>query len=127
MISPATCYAIATPSSRDSFDEILKTSGVTPKRLPYRSPNLNARCECVIQMIQQECLGYFLVFGCSHLDYLVREYVDYYNSARSHSCHDHLPPLRQDSPEENETIDLTKIVCHECLGGLIKSFERVAA
>ena len=39
----------------------------------------------------------------------------------------HLPPLRQDSPEENETIDLKRIVCRERLDELIKSFERVAA
>ena len=38
-----------------------------------------------------------------------------------------LPPLRQDVPEENGTIDFAKIVCKERLGGLIKSFERVAA
>jgi hypothetical protein len=66
---------------------------VTPKRLPYRSPNLNAKCERAIQTIQQECLDNFLVFGCGHLDYLVREFVEYYNSARSQSCRGHLPPL----------------------------------
>jgi hypothetical protein len=36
----------------------------------------------------------------------------------------HLPPLRQDMPEENSTIVFSKIVCQERLGGLIKSFER---
>lgn len=35
----------------------------------------------------------------------------------------HLPPTRQDVSDVNETIDLSKTVCHERLGGLIKSFE----
>ena len=95
--------------------------------LPFRSPNLNARCERVIQTIQQECVDNFLVFGTRHLDYLISEFVEYYNTVRSHSRREHLPPLRQNVPEENSTIDFSKIVCQERLGGLIKSFERAAA
>ena len=109
------------------FDEILKTDGVKPIVLPFRSPNLNARCERVIQTIQQECVDNFLVFGTRHLDYLISEFVEYYNTVRSHSRREHLPPLRQNVPEENSTIDFSKIVCQERLGGLIKSFERAAA
>jgi len=109
------------------FDEILKAGSVKPQMLPFRSPNLNARCERVIQTIQQECLDNFLVFGTRHLDYLISEFVEYYNTVRSHSRREHLPPLRQDVPKENCTIDFAKIVCKERLGGLIKSFERVAA
>lgn len=46
---------------------------------------------------------------------------------RSHSRRDHLTPLRQDLPEEQNTIKISEIVCRERLGGLIKSFERAAA
>jgi putative transposase len=109
------------------FDAIMNSSGVKPKLLPFRSPNLNARCERVIQTIKQECLDFFLVFGSRHLDYLISEFVDYYNTTRSHSRRDHLPPLRQDLPDEHNTIEISDIVCRERLGGLIKSFERAAA
>ena len=109
------------------FDEILKAGSVKPKMLPFRSPNLNARCERVIQTIQQECLDNFLVFGTRHFDYLVSKFAEYYNTESSHSRREHLPPLRRDLPEENSTIDFSKFVCKERLGGLIKSFERAAA
>jgi putative transposase len=49
------------------FDDIMNSSGVKPKLLPFRSPNLNARCERVIQTLKQECLDFFLVFGSRHL------------------------------------------------------------
>ena len=109
------------------FDDIMNSSGVKPKLLPFRSPNLNARCERVIQTIKQECLDFFLVFGSRHLDYLISEFVEYYNTTRSHSRRDHLPPLRQDLPDEHNMIKISEIVCRERLGGLIKSFERSAA
>ena len=38
-----------------------------------------------------------------------------------------LPPLRQDLPDEHNTIEISEIVCRERLGGLIKPLERVAA
>ena len=85
------------------------------------------RCERVIQTIKQECLDFFLVFGSRHLDYLISEFVEYYNTTRSHSRRDHLPPLRQDLPDEHNMIKISEIVCRERLGGLIKSFERSAA
>ena len=95
--------------------------------LPFRSHNLNARFERVIQTIQQECLDNFLLFGTRHLDSLISEFVEYYNTVRSHSRREHLPPLRQEVPEENCTIDFAKIVCQERIGGQVNSFERVAA
>ncbi len=42
------------------FDDIFKSEGVKPLRLPIQSPNLNARCERVIQTIKQECLEQLL-------------------------------------------------------------------
>ena len=81
----------------------------------------------MIQTIKQECLDFFLVFGSRHLNYLISEFVEYYNTTRSHSRRDHLPPLRHDLPEEGDTVEFSEIVCRERLGGLIKSFERAAA
>ncbi|MDA1249301.1 MAG: integrase core domain-containing protein [Planctomycetota bacterium] len=44
---------------------------------------VNGRCERFIQTIKLECLGKFIVFGKRHLDYLVTEFTEYYNTARS--------------------------------------------
>lgn len=108
------------------FDDIFKTENIKPIKLPIQSPNLNARCERVIQTIKQECLQNFLVFGEKHLNYLVRNYVSYYNENRAHSARDFLPPSCTDPPPENETLVLDEIVRHEELGGLIKWYQRAA-
>jgi putative transposase len=37
-----------------------------------------------VQSIQQECLDHFLIFGETHFDYPVREYVEHYHEERPH-------------------------------------------
>ena len=49
------------------FLEILASSGVTPVRLPPRSPNLNAYAERFVRSIKEECLSRVVVLGERHL------------------------------------------------------------
>ncbi|WP_146374414.1 integrase core domain-containing protein [Symmachiella macrocystis] len=108
------------------IDDVFKAEGLKVKVLSVQSPNLNSRCERVIQSIKQECLDNFLMFGEQHLNYRVREYVRYYNDDRAHSACGHLPPTCDDPLPENNTIVLNDIVRRERLGGLIKWYERAA-
>ncbi|MFT5109126.1 MAG: transposase InsO family protein [Pseudoalteromonas tetraodonis] len=66
------------------FAEILKSSGVTPIKLPPRSPNLNAYAERFVRSIKNECLSRVVVLGERHLRLLVREYVEHYHRERNH-------------------------------------------
>ncbi|WP_197441473.1 integrase core domain-containing protein [Thalassoglobus neptunius] len=100
--------------------------GVRGNPLPRASPNLNGRCERFIETIKLECLAKFVIFGKRHLDYLVDEFVDYYNHHRSHMERDHLPPVRE-IPEEVEMLSFDQVEVRSYVGGLVKSFERKAA
>ncbi len=97
----------------------------SPNRIS-RSPNLNGRCERVIETIKLECLAKFIIFGKRHLDYLISEFTTYYNTRRSHMGRDHLPPVRE-VPEGIKTLKLDEIEVKSYVGGLVKSFERKAA
>jgi putative transposase len=108
------------------FSTTLKDRDVKPIPLPVRSPNLNGKCERVVQTIKYEALLKFIIFGRRHLDYLVAEFVDYYNTRRAHMERDHLPPIREE-PDEVETLKMDQIEVKSYVGGLIKSFERKAA
>ena len=110
-----------------AFRTTLTDNKIEPKRLPKRSPNLNARVERFVQTIKQECLDHFIAFGHEHLNYLIREFVEYYNSARPHSNKSHRPPCEQTDVPEWETIKLDEVCCDEKLGGVIKSMRRRAA
>ncbi|MBU1863178.1 MAG: integrase core domain-containing protein [Candidatus Omnitrophica bacterium] len=95
------------------FNDMLKKFGITVKRLPYRAPNLNPYAEAWIGTIKRECLNNFLVLGKNHLEYLINEFVGYYNTDRPHSG------------LGNATISSLNgktVKCEERLGGLIKKY-----
>jgi len=108
------------------FTKTVKDAGVKTNPLPKGSPNLNGKCERLIEMIKLECLRKFIVFGKRHLDHWITEFVTYYNTRRSHMQRDHLPPIR-DLPEEVETLRLDQIEVKSYVGGLVKSLEQKAA
>ncbi|MEO2012317.1 MAG: DDE-type integrase/transposase/recombinase [Pirellulaceae bacterium] len=108
------------------FAAKLKHHGMRTNPLPKASPNLNGRCERVIQTIKYECLAKFIIFGKTHLDFLLCEFTEYYNTVRSHMSRDHLPP-KCNVPEEIETLPLDQIEVKSYVGGLVKSFERKVA
>ena len=107
-------------------DRSKAVAGMKTNPLPKASPNLNGRCERFIGTIRWECLDKFIVFGKQHLDYLVSEFVTFYNHQRAHMERDHLPPIR-DVPVEVATLTMDQIEVKEYVGGLVKSFERRAA
>lgn len=104
----------------------LKESDVRTNALPRASPNLNGRCERVIQTIKHECLAKFVIFGKRHLDHLVQEFATYYNYHRAHSARECLPPIRH-IPDEVQTVQRGDVVIKSHVGGLVKSFQRKAA
>lgn len=110
-----------------SFDAVWESQGVQIRKIPPKQPVCNSRTERVIKTIKVECLRQFIAFGERHLNYLVQEYVRYYNGLRSHSRRDYLPPAVTDPPPRNESAGADEIVRHERLGGVIAWYERRAA
>ncbi|MCA9033326.1 MAG: DDE-type integrase/transposase/recombinase, partial [Planctomycetaceae bacterium] len=108
------------------FAAALQNQGVRTNVLPKASPNLNGRCERFVETIKLECLQKFIVFGKRHLDFLVSEFVDYYNHHRSHMERDHLPPVREE-PDEVKSVPLDEIEVRSFVGGLVKGFVRRAS
>lgn len=94
------------------FDEIFKSHKTRVKKLPYRSPNLNPYAEAFVSLISRECLNKFFIFGKEHFEYLIRIYLDFYNTQRPHSGLD------------NSTIEDRSIKCESRLGGVIKHYYR---
>jgi len=83
-----------------TFDELFRSEGIKVKKLPPASPNLDAFAERFVQTIKNECVDQFVVFGERHLEYLIREYEDYYNTVRPHQG------------IENRTIGTTMLFPH---------------
>lgn len=109
------------------FDGIFESDRLEVIKLSYRSPNLNAFCERVVQTIKNEALDYFVVLGEDHLNHIVSEFVSYYNTLRPHQGLENVPLAGTVPEEQSITIDLDGIVCREWLGGVLKHYERKVA
>ena len=98
------------------FDELFESFNAEVKKIPYRSPNLNPYAEGFVGTIKRECLNHFFIFGEEHLRYLIREYIDHYDTTRPHSGIDNAP-LEYESKKSSG-----KLKCESMLGGMIKHY-----
>jgi len=99
------------------FDDIFKIHNTLVKKLPYRSPNLNPHSEAWVGTITRECIDKFFIFGQSHFEYLIKNFVSYYNTKRPHSGLDN--GTIGDVP-----IGDGEVRCESLLGGVIRHYWR---
>ena len=102
-----------------AFKDILRAGGVKPVRTTAASPNLNPFVERFVRTIKSECLDKMLIFGEKHLRYCTEQFIIHYHTERPHQGigNNIIDPQPQGDGE---------IVCHERLGGLLKSYRRAA-
>ena len=107
------------PLFTKEFRAILRAGGVKPVKTTVASPNLNPFVERFVRSIKYECLNKMLIFGEEHLRYVISEYMTFYHQERPHQGIGNIiiAPQPQGKGE---------IVCHERLGGLLKSYRRAA-
>jgi len=106
-----------------SFDEVFRSEGVRVVHTPIRAPQANAYAERFVRTVRTECLDHLLIIGRSHLERVLRIYLQHYTRERPHRGLALQPPeapqLRSPPSGEVERRDR--------LGGLIHEYYRAAA
>ncbi len=97
----------------------LVAMGIRDRPTSPRSPWQNGYAERVIESIRRECLDHVIVFSEAHLRRIMRQYVQYYNSARTHLS------LEKDSPDKRAIQGAGAIKSVEWLGGLHHQYVRI--
>ena len=104
--------------------EVIRSEGVEVIRLPYGAPRSDCFAERWVGTVMRELLDHLLIFGCRHLDYMLREFVKHYEEARPHQG------LGQRMPRHSEPAgvsDTGPVRRRDRLGGLIHEHVRQAA
>ena len=105
-----------------SFDAVFASEGMEVLLTPYRAPNANAYAERWVRSVREECLDHLLIINERHLDYVLKEYEQYYNQARPHQG------LGQEIPESgSQQSGQGAVQRRDILGGLIHDYYRAAA
>ena len=75
-----------------AFDAVFAGADIRIIRTPARAPRANAIAERFIGTLRRECLDHLLITGPRHLDVVLREYVQHFNTHRPHRSLDQRPP-----------------------------------
>jgi putative transposase len=106
-----------------AFRKILRSSGVQPKRLPARSPNLNAYAERFVRTIKSECLAQVIPLSEAHLRRTVTDFAEHYHRERNHQgLGNRLIERAEDAGDRKGAIR-----CRRRLGGVLNYYYREAA
>ena len=65
------------------FDDVFCSEGGEVLVTPVRAPTANAYAERWVRTVRTECLDWLLIVGRSHLEQVLRIYVQHYNAPPS--------------------------------------------
>jgi hypothetical protein len=76
------------------FDQVFASEGLEIRRTPLSAPKANAVAERWIRPAREACLDRLIVLDQRHLQYVLAEYIDYYQRARPHQATEQRTPIR---------------------------------
>jgi len=97
----------------------LRGMGIRDKPIAPMSPWQNGVAERLIGTLRRECTDHVIVLGEMHLPHVLKSYMTYYNTARTHRA------LGKDSPVSRLIQRTGRIVSHAILGGLHHQYVRI--
>jgi transposase InsO family protein len=101
----------------------LRSADIRIIRTPIRAPRANAIAERFIGTLRRECLDHLLITGPRHLDLVLREYVQHFNTHRPHRSLDQRPPTDGTPPQPGADIHVLR---RDRLDGLIHEYVQLA-
>jgi putative transposase len=109
---PSDClyrYAILDRDAKFGADvlDLLKASGLTPKRISPSSPWQNGVAERWVGSCRRDLLDHVIVLSEAHLRRLMQNYLSYYHADRTHDCLEKdTPAMRAVSCKPHASADL---------------------
>jgi hypothetical protein len=101
-----------------AFNAVFESEGIHVIHTPFQAPNANAYAERWVRTVREECLDHILILNTNHLNRVLIEFSDYYNSSRPHQGID------QQLPVPHQTQSIGMIHRRKVLGGIINDYYR---
>jgi len=116
----------------EEMNKILEASGVDTIKTPFQAPNANTHAERYVLSCKRDCLNHLLIFGLNRLQHVLDSYTSYFNEHRPHQGIGNKIPSeynnadRRQGSSELPNFTARNVVRKDFLGGLLKSYRRVA-
>ena len=110
-----------------SFDAVFAAEEIRIIKTPVRALRANAIAERFVGTVWRECLDRMLILGRCHLEVVLGDYVEHYNSHRPHRSLNQRAPSEADMTPapacETQRLHLRRA---DLLGGIIHEYRMVA-
>ena len=107
------------------FQQFLLSCNIISKNITPRNPWQNGIVERLVGIVRRELLDHIIPLSQRHLEYLLTEYVNYYNATRTHQTLGGETPVPKERPSVTTVAD-TKLIANPILGGLYHSYDKAA-
>jgi hypothetical protein len=101
------------------LDAVCEAAGARVVLTPLMAPRANAHAERWVGSARRECTDWMLIVGHKHLEPVLGEYVEHYNTERPHQTRGLEPPAGRKPP-----AGIGRVVGWQRLGGLIHEYRR---
>jgi transposase InsO family protein len=95
-------------------------------RAPVAAPKAKAHAERWVGSVRRECLDWLMIISRKHLERVLREYVQHYNTHRPHRALEQRPPLANASAPQSTVLTELRVRRPDRLGGLLREYELAA-
>jgi putative transposase len=109
-----------------SFNEVFRSEGGEVLVTPVRAPKANSYAERWVRTVRAECLDWLLIVGRSHLEQILRVYVQHYNGHRPHRALGLQPPGQAAGLTVVGEDRQGRVRRRDLLGGLLHEYRRAA-
>ena len=110
----------------DAFDEVFRTEGMKICKTPIRTPVANSFAERWIGTLRRELLDGTIIWNRRHLESLLTDYIDHYNTHRPHRSLDQRPPQSVEHPPPHAHPPGSSIIRSDRCSGLINEYRNAA-
>jgi transposase InsO family protein len=101
-------------------DLVFEGDGMAVIRTPIAAPRANSHVERQIGLTRREWLDWLLILNRRHLERVLTEWLEHYNTARPHRGLDLRTPIARSDP----VVTSGPVRCDERLGGLLREYSR---
>jgi len=111
----------------EAFDAVFNAAGIDVLPTAVQTPRMNAIAERFVRTVRAECTDRILIAGERHLRVVLGEFVEHYNTGRSHQGHG----IDLRAPHDDPNVvpfpaQANQIHRKQVLGGLINEYRAAA-
>jgi putative transposase len=107
-----------------AYDQVFKDAGILVQKTRPRTPDMNAFAERFVRTVKEECTSRLLFLNQRQVEYALSEFLAHYHAER---CHQGFPENVPPNPDPVFERRKGRMVVKKRLGGLLKSYHRLAS